>query len=128
MSAIVSSSKFAPRWYQDEAVNATFDYFDNVGGWDYEINAPRRANPLICLPTGTGKSLVIAMIVYRALMAFPSTRIIMGTHVKELIGQNAAKLKQVWPDVPLGINSAGLKSREFAAPVIYGGIKSMVGQ
>jgi len=128
VSAIVQGSKFDPRWYQTEAVNATFDYFDNVGGWDYEINAPRRANPLICLPTGTGKSLVIAMIVYRALMAFPQTRIIMGTHVKELIGQNAAKLKQVWPEVPLGINSAGLKSREFAAPVIYGGIKSMVGQ
>lgn len=119
---------FDPRWYQIEAVDATFDYFDRVGGWDDEINAPRRANPLICLPTGTGKSLVIALIIMRALQMFPMTRVIMSTHVKELIAQNADKLRQIWPNVPLGINSAGLGAREFAAPIIYGGIKSMVGR
>ncbi len=127
-SAFQTNPSFNPRWYQNEAVDATFDYFDHTGGWDNETNQPRRANPLICLPTGTGKSLVIAMIIYRALMSFPMTRIIMATHVKELIEQNAAKLRQIWPNVPLGINSAGLGHREFQSPVVYGGIKSMVGQ
>jgi DNA repair protein RadD len=117
-----------PRWYQNEAVDETFALFDRKGGWDAETNAPRRVNPLICLPTGTGKAFVIALMIERALRRFPMTRIIMSTHIKELIEQNAKTLREHWADAPLGINSAGLKDREFAAPIIYGGIKSMVGQ
>ena len=37
------------RDYQEEAVNSIFTYFQN-----------NRGNPLLALPTGTGKSLVIA--------------------------------------------------------------------
>lgn len=119
---------FDPRWYQVEAVEETLAFFHRKGGWDYEANAPVRANPLICLPTGTGKSLVIAMLAWRILQIDPRARLIMGTHVKELIAQNADKLRWLWPNAPLGINSAGLGHREFAAPIVYGGIKSMVGQ
>lgn len=119
---------FNPRWFQIEAVEQTLQYFNEVGGWDYDANAPRRANPLICLPTGTGKSIVIAMLIWRIFQIAPMSRVIMGTHVKELIEQNAAKLSWLWPNAPLGINSAGLGHREFAAPVVYGGIKSMKGQ
>jgi DNA repair protein RadD len=121
-------TRFDPRWYQVEAVEQTLDFFNHKGGWDYTTNAPMRANPLICLPTGTGKSLVIAMLAWRIMQMDPRARLIMATHVKELIEQNAAKLKWLWPNAPLGINSAGLGAREFAAPIVYGGIKSMVGQ
>ena len=119
---------FDPRWFQIEAVDQTLDLFNHKGGWDRETNAPLRVNPLICLPTGTGKSIVLAMLAYRIMQIDPTSRIIMSTHVKELIEQNAAKLRWIWPNAPLGINSAGLGSREFAAPIIYGGIKSMVGR
>lgn len=123
-----SRPDFNPRWYQNEAVEQTLEFFHRKGGWDYDKNCPVRANPLICLPTGTGKSLVLAMLAFRILQIDPRARIIMGTHVKELIEQNADKLRWLWPNAPLGINSSGLKSREYAAPIIYGGIKSMVGQ
>lgn len=118
---------FADRWYQDEAVEALFQFFASHGGTDGN-GVPIPANPLVCLPTGTGKSIVNARFFQRALMQYPSTRAIMSTHVKELIEQNAKKMLQVWPHAPLGIHSAGLKQRDFVQPIIFGGIKSMVGK
>lgn len=119
---------YQDRWYQSEAVDATFDYFRANGGIDPETNFPRRCNPVVALPTGTGKSLVIGRTAKRALTEYPLTRIIMATHVKELIDQNARKLLDIWPQAPLGIFSAGLRSKDFIQPIIYGGVKSMVGK
>lgn len=107
--------EFQPRWYQDEAEFAIFDYFEkgNVG------------NPVIAMPTGTGKSVVIGRFVSRVMQQWPNQRIMMLTHVKELIEQNADKLRQIWPTAPLGIHSAGLNARDIANPVIYGGVQSV---
>ena len=113
------------RWYQREAVDSLFDYFREHPGYDAN-GLPVKANPLICLPTGTGKSHVIGDFVREAMQTYPGTRIAMATHVKELINQNAAKLQEAWPLAPLGIYSAGLKSRDFMQPIIYGGVQSMV--
>jgi superfamily II DNA or RNA helicase len=47
------------RWYQEEAVDALFEYFyarRNRAG-----RSPIPANPLVVMPTGTGKSVVIAV-------------------------------------------------------------------
>lgn len=120
------NSGFQDRWYQDEAVESLFEFFRTHGGNDDEGNVVE-ANPIVCLPTGTGKSLVNARFFQRALFQYPNTRAIMSTHVKELIEQNAKKMLQVWPQAPLGIHSAGLKQRDFIQPIIFGGIKSMVG-
>jgi DNA repair protein RadD len=79
------------------------------------------------LPTGTGKSLVIADFIKKVLSYWPSQRILMLTHVKELISQNADKLLTIWPEAPLGIYSAGLGKREAYTPIVYGGIASIVG-
>lgn len=114
-----------PRWYQEEAVNSLFDFFARNQGYD-ATGKPVRANPLICLPTGTGKSHVIADFTKEAMRRFPHTRVIMETHVKELIEQNARKLQEAWPLAPLGIYSAGLKQRETMQPIIFGGIQSSV--
>lgn len=103
------------RYYQTEAVVSLFDYFAQSDG-----------NPLIAMPTGTGKSVVIAKFLRRVFELFANQRIIVATHVKELIGQNAAKLKDAWPDAPIGIHSAGLKQRDYVQPIIFGGVKSIV--
>jgi DNA repair protein RadD len=113
------------RWYQEEAVDSLFDYFNRKGGRD-ENGRPIKANPVIALPTGTGKSLVIALFIQRALAMFPTTRVLMMTHVKELIKQNAAKLIEAWPLAPLGIYSSGLNQRDFVQPIIFGGVQSAV--
>jgi DNA repair protein RadD len=100
-----------PRWYQTAGVEALWDYFRTKDG-----------NPVLAYPTGTGKSVVIALIVEKALKEFPRTRIVKLTHVKELIQQNFDKLMEVWPLAPAGICSAGLGRRDVSYPVTYAGI------
>ncbi len=105
------------RPYQRQAVDAIYEYFDqNVG------------NPLVVIPTAGGKSLVVATFISEALAQYPATRILVLTHVKELIAQNHAELLGHWPAAPAGIYSAGLKRREIQAQVLFAGIQSIHGK
>lgn len=105
---------FQFREYQERAVNALFDYFNHNSG-----------NPLIAMPTGTGKSVVIALFLYRVLMAWAGQKIIICAHVKELVGQNYDKLISIWPNAPAGINSAELKRRDVWQNCIFASIQSI---
>lgn len=104
------------RYYQNDSIQSLFDYFAHAKG-----------NPIVAMPTGTGKSVSIAGFTQRALQQFPQCRIMILTHVKELIKQNSEKLQLVWPGAPFGIYSAGLKKRESAAPIVFGGIGTVHG-
>lgn len=106
------------RPYQIDAVNSVFDYY--LSG--------KTGNVIAALPTGTGKSLVVAAIVKRALFEFPGTRVLMLTHVKELIEQNYAKLKELWSSAPVGIYSASVGVKQMGYPVMYGGVQSLRGK
>lgn len=103
------------RDYQSAAVSALFDYF----------HSGNPGNPLIVMPTGTGKSVVIAALIQRILTDYPTTRVLMATHVKELIQQNLDKLLRVWPLAPVGVYSAGLKQNNTDAPILFCGIQSV---
>lgn len=113
------------RWYQQGAVDALFDFYSVPRQHD-ENGAPKAKNAVICLPTGTGKSVVIAEFFRRAFALHMSTRAFMLTHVKELIRQNANKMVAVWPNAPMGVYSAGLKKRDTQSPLIFGGVQSVV--
>ena len=101
--------------YQQKTVDMLWDWYGEGVG----------VNPCIVLPTGAGKSYVVAEICRRALSEHPNTRVLMLTHVKELIKQNAEKMRIIWPGCPLGIVSAGLGKREFGEPIIFAGIGSV---
>lgn len=103
-----------PHSYQNEAVAALFTYFVNHAG-----------NPLIAMPTGTGKSVVIGEFLRQVFHQYPHTKVLMLTHRKDLVRQNAKRLLQMWPQAPLGINSAGLKQRDVYHPIIFAGIGSV---
>lgn len=105
--------KLALRDYQEYAVNSVYDYFSENDG-----------NPLIVMPTGTGKSLVIAGLIHSIWMQYPGQRIVVATHVKELIEQNHRKMIEYWPTAPAGIYSAGLKRRDIK-PITFAGIASV---
>jgi DNA repair protein RadD len=102
------------RPYQHEALNALYAYF-----------ATKAGHPLVVLPTGTGKSVVIAAFVANALHDFPDTRILIVTHVRELISQNFSEMVALWPECPAGIHSAGLGQRNLHAQVLFAGIQSI---
>lgn len=104
------------RDYQTEAVQSLYRFFG-------EHTDPAR-NPVIAMPTGTGKSIVIGDFVRGVIQTWPSQRVMMLTHVKELIEQNSDKLRQMWPNAPLGIFSAGLGSKDATAPITFAGIQS----
>lgn len=102
------------RDYQLEAIHSIWEYFQHRDG-----------NPLVAMPTASGKSIVIAGFCQSALYAYPSTRIMVVTHVKELIAQNFAKLRTLWPQAPAGIYSAGLGRKDYLAQVLFAGIGSV---
>ena len=85
------------RDYQQRSIDELYTWLSNNDG-----------NPCLVLPTGAGKSHVVAEFCKSAVQQWPSTRILMLTHVKELIEQNAEKLRAAWPNAPLALYSAGM--------------------
>jgi len=103
------------REYQQRAIDQLYDWFE--GG--------NTGNPCLVLPTGSGKSHIIAAICRDAIQNWPETRILMLTHVKELIEQNAEKMMQYWPNAPLGIFSASIGRKDLGEPITFAGIQSI---
>lgn len=102
------------RPYQQAAITAIYGYFQNSTG-----------NPLVVIPTAGGKSLVMAAFIEGVLKAWPDQRILIVTHVRELIAQNHAEMLGLWPEAPAGIYSAGLGKREAQARILFAGIQSI---
>ena len=102
------------RDYQRAAVDSVYQYFMQNDGW-----------PLIVLPTGTGKSLVLSDFCKGAIESYPNTRILILTHVKELISQDYDALKSIWEEAPAGIYSAGLGRRDLHSQILFAGIQSI---
>jgi DNA repair protein RadD len=103
------------RDYQQRAINQLYAWFE----------AGYAGNPCLVLPTGSGKSHIVAALCKDALQNWPETRILMLTHVKELIEQNAEKMRQHWPGAPLGIYSASIGKKQLGEPITFAGIQSV---
>lgn len=95
------------RSYQQEAVQATLHHFRQT-----------RDPAVIVLPTGAGKSLVIA-----ELARLAKGRVLVLAHVKELVEQNHAKYLGF--GLQAGIFSAGLQRKDSEEKVIFGSIQSI---
>lgn len=95
------------REYQKRAVEATLKSFRKS-----------RAPSVIVLPTGAGKSLVIA-----ELARIARGRVLVLAHVKELVEQNHSKFQSY--GLEAGIYSAGLEQRDTDQKVIFGSIQSV---
>ncbi|WP_309086413.1 DEAD/DEAH box helicase family protein [Chelativorans sp.] len=102
------------RPYQSEAIQAVLDFWQTGGG-----------NPLVDLATGTGKSLVIAELTKGLLNTFPTLRVLMLVHVRELVEQNFTAVLKLWPDAPIGLYSAGLGKRDAHHRITFASIQSV---
>ena len=98
------------RPYQLEARDMLYEYLGEHDG-----------HPCVVLPTGSGKSVCIADLCRE----LPEARILILTHVKELIEQNYKKLVELWPFAPAGIYSAGIGRREISSQILVAGIQSI---
>jgi len=106
--------KLELRPYQSAAIDGLYQYWADGRG----------DNPLIVVPTGGGKSLIIGKLIEDAL-SFPGTRVLMLTHVAELIEQNAKELVGLLPGVDLGFYSASLGQKRLDRQVTFAGIQSI---
>ncbi|MCG2836319.1 DEAD/DEAH box helicase [Photobacterium sp. WH77] len=96
------------RPYQQDCVKATVHYFR------------KHSSPaVLALPTGAGKSLVIA-----ELARIARGRVLVLTHVKELVEQNHAKYESY--GLNASIFSAGLGRKETDQQVVFASVQSMV--
>lgn len=98
---------FTLRPYQQEAVDATLNHFRR-----------HKTPAVIVLPTGAGKSLVIA-----ELARLARGRVLVLAHVKELVAQNHAKYQAL--GLEADIFAAGLKRKESHGKVVFGSVQSV---
>lgn len=86
------------------------------------ILAGKTGNPVVVIPTGGGKSILMAWAIQRWQSSYPLLRVCILAHRKELVQQNADELRGIAPELDIGIFSAGLNKRENNAAIIYASI------
>lgn len=96
------------RPYQDQALYLT----------NRALNALE--HPLCVLPTGGGKSLVLA-----GLIAQRKQPTLVLSHMRELLEQDSVALRSIAPDIKQGFFSAGLKEKRGHMPVVFGSVQTV---
>ncbi|MCC7409980.1 MAG: DEAD/DEAH box helicase family protein [Phycisphaeraceae bacterium] len=101
------------RPYQHQAVEVVYAHLRQ-----------RDDNPVVVIPTGGGKTPVMATLCVDAVSRW-NGRVLILAHVKELLEQTAETLDRMAPQLHVGLYSAGLKRRDTVHPVIVAGIQSI---
>lgn len=105
------------RWYQEKSSALTFQF------WRKNPNK----HPVIAIPTGAGKSLIIADLIYQAHSKW-QVEILVLSHRKEILTQNQSilleYLKQCGLIADIGIYSAGLKEKR-KGDITFAGIQTV---
>lgn len=100
------------RPYQSEAVEAAWQWMrENTG------------NPAIVIPTAGGKTLIMAEMARQAVTNWGG-RVMIAAHTRELVAQNEAKLRTLWPEANVGIYAASLKRRDRLHRVVVAQVQS----
>lgn len=99
------------RDYQREAVDAA------LGAWAGGLQRPAEV-----LPTGAGKTVVFAEVLRRAALEQGGRSLVLA-HRTELITQAAGKLRDVAPELRVGVVKAG--RNETLAPVVVGSVQTL---
>ncbi len=101
------------RPYQKQAVDAVYNHLRN-----------HNDNPVVVIPTGGGKTPLMATLCSDAVNIW-SGRVLILAHVKELLEQTYNTLTGIAPQLHVGLHSAGLKRKDTEHPVIIAGIQSV---
>lgn len=106
------------RPYQQEAIQAVHNHI-----------CTKRSNPCVVLPTGSGKSVVIAALIRMWKESSPWVRGCILAHRQELVEQNATKLQLAFKasgiQEKIGIFSAGLGRKDYDSAITFASIDSI---
>lgn len=106
------------RPYQLEAVESIFKY------WHKTEN---KGNPVVVMPVGSGKTLTMSHLVKTCFNRYGNymSKVLVVTHVKELIEQDYEGIIDYWPGAPVGIYSASLNKKQTDNRIICCGVQSI---
>lgn len=104
----------ALRYYQREAVDATFDYWREEAG-----------HPLIDMATGTGKSMTLATLFHEMITGWPDMRLLNVVHVQELVESNFKEMIGLAPFAPVGLYAAALGRRDSRAQILFAQLQTV---
>ncbi len=102
------------RKYQEAAIKAIWHHIYNAQGY-----------PLIVAPVGAGKSLIIAESIRQAQEKYARTKVIVLSHDKELLRQNAEELRLQYPEASFGFYCAGLGQKKLINDITFASIQSI---
>lgn len=102
------------RPYQSEAIEALNRHLSE-----------KPNNPCVVIPTGGGKSFIMAESIRRWKESYPPFRCIVLAHRKELVEQNSNEFIGLVGDGEVGIFSSGLKSHDTEKTITFAAIDSV---
>jgi DNA repair protein RadD len=111
---VAAPAIFTPRPYQLASFEAT----------QRALLCDRECVPAIELPTGAGKSWVLAMLAQWAVKPELSGRVLLIAHRKELLAQNGEKIEQL-TGKEVGYVSAGLRREDYDHQIICAGVQTL---
>lgn len=103
------------RPYQQECIDAFYNYYESG----------KSGNGLLVLPTAAGKSVLLGKLITEICQKWPDQRVLLLSHIQELIIQNHSKIMLCWPKAPAGIYSASLNRRQPHFPIVTASIQSV---
>jgi len=103
--------RLKPRYYQLDALDKIINYICTTSG----------KHPLVALPTGSGKSLVISMLIEYVRLEW-NINVLVLSHTEDILRQDHKSITSLI-DEEVGLYSAGLNSK-IIRPVTVAGIQS----
>ena len=102
-------SEFQAREYQVEAADALFA----------SVQESKENHPVAALPTGSGKSLVMCLLIEKIIDSNPRNKVLVLSHDSRILDQNQKELLEYF-GAGIGVYSAGLNSREIKMVTVAG--------
>lgn len=112
--ATETKTGLTPRPYQEEAIDTLYEHI-----------CTKETNPCVVIPTGGGKSIMMAWTIQRWKAEYRPFRVCILAHRKELVQQNAEEMRGLWPGGDIGIFSAGLRQKDWDCSVLFASIDSI---
>lgn len=103
------------RPYQEVAVNSAINW----------LHQPTSKAGIIVLPVGSGKTIISSEIIKRVSLQYPRTKIILVSHVQELLQQGMQTLVSQWPEADACFYSAGIGQKRLNSDIVFCGIQSI---